>query len=146
MLCGTQSLSSVQFSCSAVSDSLWPHESQHARPPCPSPTPRVYPNSCPSSRWCHPATSSSAIPFAQYVQLFATPWTIACQAPLSMGTHQARILEWVVMASSRGSSQPRYQTQTSCITGRFFTNWATREALLCLSSYIFWVFPSSENH
>ena len=84
MLCGTQSLSSVQFSCSAVSDSLWPHESQHARPPCPSPTPRVYPNSCPSSRWCHPATSSSAIPFAQYVQLFATPWTAAHQASLSI--------------------------------------------------------------
>ena len=54
---------SVQFSRSVVSDSLWPHESQHARPPCPSPTPRVYPNSCPSSRWCHPAISSSVIPF-----------------------------------------------------------------------------------
>ena len=49
---------SVQFSRSVVSDSLWPHESQHARPPCPSPTPRVYSNSCPSSRWCHPAISS----------------------------------------------------------------------------------------
>ena len=46
-----------QFSRSVVSDSLWPHESQHARPPCPSPTPRVYPDSCPLSRWCHPAIS-----------------------------------------------------------------------------------------
>ena len=54
--------SSVQFSCSVVSDSLWPHESQHARPPCLSPTPRDYSNSCPSSRWCHPAISSSVIP------------------------------------------------------------------------------------
>ena len=54
---------SVQFSCSVVSDSLWPHESQHARPPCPSPTPRVHSNSCSSSRWCHPNTSSSVIPF-----------------------------------------------------------------------------------
>ena len=53
---------SVQFSRSVVSDSLWPHESQHARPPCPSPTPRVYSNSCPSSWWCHPAISSSVIP------------------------------------------------------------------------------------
>ena len=44
---------SVQFSCSVVSDSLRPHESQHARPPCPSPTPGVHPNSCPLSRWCH---------------------------------------------------------------------------------------------
>ena len=49
---------SVQFSCSVVSNSLRPHESQHARLPCPSPTPRVYSNSCPSSRWCHPAISS----------------------------------------------------------------------------------------
>ena len=47
--------SSVQFSRSVMSDSLWPHESQHARPPCPSPTPGVHSNSCPSSRWCHPA-------------------------------------------------------------------------------------------
>ena len=45
---------SVQFSCSVVSDSLQPHEPQHARPPCPSPTPRVHPNPCPLSRWCHP--------------------------------------------------------------------------------------------
>ena len=55
---------SVQFSRSVVSDSLWPHESQHARPPCPSPTPRVHPNSCASSRWCHPAISSSVVPFS----------------------------------------------------------------------------------
>ena len=46
---------SVQFSHSVMSDSLWPHEPQHARPPCPSRTPRVYPNSCPLSRWCHPS-------------------------------------------------------------------------------------------
>ena len=56
-------LSSVQFSHSVVSDSLRAHESQHARPPCPSPTPGVYSNSCPSSRWCHPAISSSVVPF-----------------------------------------------------------------------------------
>ena len=55
-------ISSVQFSHSVVSDSLLPHELQHARPPCPSPTPRVYPNSCPTSRWCHPAISSSVVP------------------------------------------------------------------------------------
>ena len=55
--------SSVQFSCSIVSDSLRPHESQHARTPCPSPTSGVHSHSCPSSRWCHPAISSSVIPF-----------------------------------------------------------------------------------
>ena len=62
------SISSVQFSCSVVSDSLRPHESQHARPPCPSPTPRVHPNSCPSSQWCHPAISSSVVPFSSCPQ------------------------------------------------------------------------------
>ena len=54
--------SSVQFNCSVVSDSLWPHELQHARPPCPSPTPGVHSKSCPSSRWCHPAISSLCHP------------------------------------------------------------------------------------
>ena len=58
------SIVSVQFSCSVVSDSLRPRESQHARPPCPSPTPRVYSNSCPSSQWCHPAISSSVFSFS----------------------------------------------------------------------------------
>ena len=51
----------------------------------------------------------------------ATPWAVACQAPLSMGIHQARILEWVAMLSYRGSSQPRDQTQVSCIAGGYFT-------------------------
>ena len=58
----------VQFIHSVVSDSLRPHESQHARPSCPSPTPRVYQNSCPSSQWCHPTISSSVIPFSSCPQ------------------------------------------------------------------------------
>ena len=61
-------VSSVQYSRSVVSDSLWPHESQHTRPPCPSATPRVHSNSCPSSRWFHPAISSSVIPFSSFPQ------------------------------------------------------------------------------
>ena len=60
--------SSVQFSHSVMSNSLRPHELQHARPPCPSPTPGVYLNSCPLSRWCHPAISSSVIPFSSCPQ------------------------------------------------------------------------------
>ena len=60
-------------------------------------------------------------------QLFATPWTIAHQASLSMGILQARILEWVAIPFSRGSSEPGNQTQVSCIAGGFFTIWATRE-------------------
>ena len=59
---------SVQFSCSVMSDSLRSHESQHARPPCPSPTPGVHPTSCASSRWCHPAISSSVVPFSSCPQ------------------------------------------------------------------------------
>ena len=59
-----------QFSHSIVSDSLWPHESQHARPPYPSPIPRVHSNSCPSSWWCHPTISSSLIPFSSCLQSF----------------------------------------------------------------------------
>ena len=64
--------SSVQFSCSVVSDSLQPHEQQHARPPWPSPTPGVYPNSCPLSRWFHLTISSSVIPFSFCLQSFPT--------------------------------------------------------------------------
>ena len=59
---------SDQISCSVMSDSLWPHESQHARPPCPSPSPRVHSNSRPSSWWCHPAISSSVVPFSSCPQ------------------------------------------------------------------------------
>ena len=61
---------SVQFSHSVVSNSLWPHGLQHASPPCPSPTPRVYSNSCPSSWWYYPAISSSVIPFSSHPQPF----------------------------------------------------------------------------
>ena len=60
----------VQFSCSVVSDTLWPHGLQHTRPPCPSPAPGVYPNSCPLSQWCHPTISSSVIPFSSRFQSF----------------------------------------------------------------------------
>ena len=60
--------SSVEFSRSVLSDSLRPHELQHTRPPCPSPTPGVHSNSCPSSRWCHPAISSSVVPYSSCPQ------------------------------------------------------------------------------
>ena len=60
--------SSVQFSCSVVSNSLWPHELQHTRPPCPSPTPGVHSDSHPSSQWYHPAISSLVVPFSSCPQ------------------------------------------------------------------------------
>ena len=140
-----------------MSDSLWPHELQHARPPCPSPTPRVHPNSCPLSWWCHPTISSSVIPFSScpkslpasesfpMSQLFA--WggqstgvsalasvlpkkSQGCSPPGSSihGILQARVLEWVAISFSRGSSQPRGWTGVSRIPGRRFNLWATREA------------------
>ena len=62
-----------------------------------------------------------------HVRLFVTPWTVACQAPLSMGILQARILQWVAISSSRGSSRPRDWTWVSHIAGRLFTLWAIRE-------------------
>ena len=62
--------SSVRFNRSVMSDSLWPHEPQHARPHCPSPTPGVNPNPYPSSRWCHPSISSSVVPFSFCPQSF----------------------------------------------------------------------------
>ena len=62
--------SCIPFNHSIVSDSLWPHGLQHNRPPCLSPTPRVYPNSCPLRRWCHPTISSSVVPFSSSLQSF----------------------------------------------------------------------------
>ena len=73
-------------------------------------------------------TQSVTSNLLSHVQLFVTPRTVPHQAPLFMGILQARILEWVSIPSSRGSSQPRDFTQVSCTSGRFFTVWATREA------------------
>ena len=64
-----------QFSHSVVSNTLRSHEPQHARPPCPSPTPRVHPNSCPLSWWCHPSISSSIVPFSCCPQSFPASWS-----------------------------------------------------------------------
>ena len=67
---GHKHLVAIQFSHSVVSDSFWHHGLQHARLPCPSPTPGAYSNSCPSSRWCHPTISSSVVPFSSCLQSF----------------------------------------------------------------------------
>ena len=65
-----QAFLSVQFSHSVMVNSLWPHEQQHTKPPCPSPTPGVHPNPCPLSRWCHPIISSSVVPFSSCPKSF----------------------------------------------------------------------------
>ena len=66
----TRTSRGIQFSCSVLSSSLRPHGLQHSKPPCSSPTPGVHPNSCPLSRWCHPAVSSSVVPFFSCLQSF----------------------------------------------------------------------------
>ena len=78
-------LSSVQFSRSVVSDSLQPHESQHTRPPRPSPTPGVHSNSRPPSRWCHPAILSSVIPFSSWPQTLPASESFPMSQPLTWG-------------------------------------------------------------
>ena len=67
------SIQSVQFSCSVVSNSLWPHVLQHTRLPCPSPNPKACSSSCPSRGWCHPTISSSVVPFSSCLQSFPVP-------------------------------------------------------------------------
>ena len=77
--------SSAQFSCSIVSDSLWPHGLQHARPPCPSPIPGACSNSCPLSRWCHPTISSSLGPFSSCLQSFPASGSLQMSQLFALG-------------------------------------------------------------
>ena len=127
---------SVQFSRSVVSNSLRPHESQHARPPCPSPTPGVYPNSCPLSWWCHPAISSSVIHFSSCLQslpasesfpmsqLFAwagkTIGVSASASVLPMNTQDWSPLEWTGWISLQSKGLPRVFSNTTVQKHQFF--------------------------
>ena len=79
--------SSVQFISSEVSNSLWPHES----PPCPSPTPGVYPNPCPLSQWCHPTISSSVVPFSSRPQSFPASGSFPGSQPFTSGGQSIRV-------------------------------------------------------
>ena len=83
--------SSVQFICSVVSDSLWLHGLQHARPPCPSPTPGVYSNSCPLSLWCHPTILSSVVPFCSSLQFFPTSGSFPMRQFFASGGRSIRV-------------------------------------------------------
>ena len=87
---------SVQFSCSVMSNSLQPHGLQHARLPCPSPTPGVYPNSCPLSLWCHLTISSSVIPFSSCFQSFPASGSF----PMSQLHQVAQVLEFPLQYQS----------------------------------------------
>ena len=127
-------LSSVQFS-SVLSDSLWPHELQHARPPCPSPTPGVYSNSCPSSWWCHSAISSTVVPFSScpqslpasgsfpVSQLFT--WggqsTGVSASVLPMNTQDWSPLEWTGWISLQSKGLSRVFSNTTVQKHQFFS-------------------------
>ena len=130
------SISSVQFSRSVVSDSLWPHELQHARPPCPSPTPGVHSNSCPSSQWCHPAISSSVVPFSPcppippsirvfpMSHLFAwggqSTGASALASVLPMNTQDWSPLEWISWISLQSKRHSRVFSNTTVQKHQFF--------------------------
>ena len=85
------SLSSVQFIHSVMSDSLRPHELQHTRPSCPSPTPRVHPNPCPLSQWCHPTISSSVPPFSSCFQSFPASESFPMSQFFTSGGQSTRV-------------------------------------------------------
>ena len=127
----------MQFSHSVVSNSLWPHELQHTRPPCPSPTPGVHSNWCPSSRWCHPAISNSVAPFSScpqclpasqsfpMSQLFA--WggqrigVSALALVLPMNTHGWSPSEWTGWISLQSLVLVNYTTQFKLCTRDYTT-------------------------
>ena len=130
-----QDVCSVQFSHSVVSDSLQPHNLQHARPPCPSPTPGAYPNSCPLSLWCHPAISSSVIPFScpqsvpasgsfQMSQLFASGGqsigVSASTLVLPMNTQDWSPLGWTGRISLQSKGLSRVFSNTTVQKYQFF--------------------------
>ena len=82
---------SVQFSRSVVSNSLQPHGLQHTRPPCPSPTPETYSNSCPSHQWCHPTISSSVVPFSSCPQSFPASGSFPMSQFFASGGQRIRV-------------------------------------------------------
>ena len=82
---------SLHFSRSVLSNSLWPHELQHARPPCATPTSRAYPNSCPLSRWCHPTISSSVVPFSSCAQSFPASGSFQMSQLFASGGQSIRV-------------------------------------------------------
>ena len=131
-----EDISSVQFSHSVVSNSLWPHELQHTRPPCPSSTSGVHSNTCPSSRGCHPAISSSVIPFSSCPQSFPASESFplsqhfawggqsievsALASFLPMNTQDWFPLEWTGLISLQSKGLWRIFSNTTVQKHQFF--------------------------
>ena len=117
---------SVQFSCSVMSDSLWPHEPQHTRPPCPSPTPGVYPNLCPLSQWCHPTISSSVVPLSSCPQSFPASGFFPVSQPFTSGGQSIGVLASSVLPMDNQDGSPLGWTVWLCLQSmglsRVFSN------------------------
>ena len=145
---------SVQFSHSVVSDSLQPHKSQHARPPCPSPSPRVHSNPCSLSQWCHPAISSSVVPFFSCPQSFPASGSFpvsqfftsggqsigvsASAAVLPMNTQDWSPLEWTSWISLQSKGLPRVFSNTTVPKHQFFS---TSAFFMVHRSHDYWKKP-----
>ena len=128
---------SLQFSHSVVSDCLWPNELQHTRPPCSSPTPGVYSNSCPLSQWCHPTISSSVIPFSSCFQIFPASGSFqiselfssggqsigvsASASVPAMNTQDWSPLGWIGWISLQSKGLSRVFTNTTIQNLQFFS-------------------------
>ena len=129
-------INSVQFSHSVMSDSLRPHEPQHTRPPCPSPNPRVQPNTCRLSRWCHPTISSSVVPFSSCPQSFPASGSFqmshlftsggqsigisASTSVLPVNTQDWSPLEWTGWISLQSKGLSRIFSNTTVQKHQFF--------------------------
>ena len=132
----TDLLSVQQFSRSVVSDSLWPHELQHTKSPCPSPNPKVHPNLCPLSQCCHPAVSFSVIPFSSCPRSFPASWSFsvsqlfasggqnigvsASTSVLPMNTQDWSPLGWTGWISLQSKGLPRVFSNTTVQKHQFF--------------------------
>ena len=128
---------SVQFSCSVVYDSLWPHEVQHSRLSCPSPTPGACSNSCPSSWWCHPTISSTVVPFSSCLQSFPASWSFqmsqfftsggqnigvaASASVLPMNIQDLSPLGWTGWISLQSKGLSRVFSNTTVQKNQFFS-------------------------
>ena len=139
--CATQEahVCSLQFSCSDVSNSLRPHESQHARPPCLSPTPRVHSDSRPSSQWCHPAISSSVVPFSSCPQSLPASQSFPMSQLFAWGGQSTGVsalaifllkksqgwspLEWTGWITLQSKGLSRVFSNTTVQTHQFLGTW-----------------------
>ena len=137
VLISSVQFSSVHFSHSVVSNSLWPHESQHTRPPCPTPTPRVHSDSRPLSQWCHPPISSSVVPFSSCPQSLPASESFpmsqlfswggqsigisALASVLPMNTQDWSPLEWTGWISLQSKGLSRVFSYTTVQKHQFFS-------------------------